>query len=158
MAEFFTIKGVEDAIRALEQLSKDMRRRVVNSSLREAAKPIVKAAKGNAPVRTGLLKRRIVVTTSKLARRRREIGVFIQPRATAKVIKAKLRSSDPYYYKFVEKGYHATGRAKRKNAPNARFIPGKQFLGNAFQSQKSAAVSAFQRALARHIEQANRRK
>lgn len=159
MAEVITVSGLADAKRALEALTKDMRNRVVRGALREAAKPIVQQAKANAPVRTGLVKRRITVNASRLRKQSRgEIGVYIRPRATALARRTKLRSQDPWYYKFQEQGFHATGSRKRKDSPNARFIEGKAFLGGAFESRRKNALSIFEAAIKRRIDEANRRK
>lgn len=159
MAEIITVNGLADAKRALEALTKDLRNRVVRGALRDAAKPIVQQAKANAPVRTGLVKRRITVNASRLRKKARgEIGVYIRPRATALARRTKLRSQDPFYYKFQEAGFHATGRSKLKNSRNARFIEGKAFLGSAFESRRQSALAIFQAAIKRRIDEANRRK
>lgn len=159
MADILRIDGLEDARRAIEALTMDMRRKVVRQALRDAAKPIVQQARSNAPVLTGLVKKRLAVAASRLYRGQRgQVGVYIRPRATALARRNKIRALDPYYYKFQEAGYHATGRAKRKNVPNARFIPGKAFMGRAFESCRAQALEVFQQAIAKRIEAANRRK
>lgn len=159
MAEIITVNGLSDARRAIEALSKDLRNRVVRGALREAARPIVQQARATAPVRTGLVKRRITVSASRLRKKARgEIGVYIRPRATALARRTKLRSQDPWYYKFQEAGFHATGRSKLKNSRNARFIKGKAFLGSAFESRRQSALAIFQAAIKRRIDEANRRK
>jgi len=174
MAEYINISGLADAKRALEALPKDLRNRVVRGALRDAAKPIVQQAKANAPVRTGLVKRRITVNASRLRKKSRgEVGVYIRPRATALARRTKLRSQDPWYYKFQEAGFHAVGsrRMKTRAVPEnelrraveaaqrgARYIPGKAFLGRAFEAKRSEALSIFQAAIKRRIDEANRRK
>lgn len=173
MPDFFTIEGLSDAKRALEELTRDMRRRVVRGALLAAARPIVQAAKANAPVRTGLVKKRIGTFTSKIKNGRKgEYGVYIKPRATRAARKTKNRAQDPYYYKFQEEGFHAVGGrrvgggsrrrkatlAKLVRVGRARFIPGKAFIGRAFESQKYAAVKAFVAEIKKRIDLANRRR
>ena len=167
MAE--VLEGLADTKRALEALTKDLRRKVVRGALRDAAKPIVKAARANAPVKTGLVQKRISVATSKIKRGQNgELGVYIRPSATRLARKTKLTSQDPYYYKFQEAGFHAVGRrkvgggrkarAERIKASGARFIPGKAFLGRAFETQQRAALDIFQAAIKKRIDLANQRK
>jgi len=150
------LKGLDDAKRAIEELIQDMRRKVVRAALRDAARPMVKQAKVNAPVKTGLVRRRISVFTSRIKRGQRgEIGVYIRPKATKS---NRGKKGDPFYYKFQEMGFHATGSAKRKAAPNARFISGKMFLGRAFESHSRDSAEIFSDAIKRRIDLANRRK
>lgn len=167
MAE--ALEGLADAKAAIEALTKDLRRRVVRGALRDAAKPIVKAARANAPVKTGLVQKRIGVSASKIKNGRNgELGVYIRPRATKLARKTKLRSQDPYYYRFQEAGFHAVGsrrvsggrraRAANLKKSKARFIPGKVFLGRAFESQQRNALAIFQAAIKKRIGQANQRK
>jgi len=162
------IEGFEDAIQALIDLAKDMRRRVVRGALRAAARPIVNQARSNAPVRTGLVKKRMSVMTSRIAKGRNEIGVYIRPRATALARREKIKALDPYYYKFQEAGFHAVGtrrvrggrraRADNLRSSGARFIPGKMFIGRAFESRGSEALAIFKAQIRARIDAANRRK
>ena len=169
MQEIISVEGLADAKAALDALTKDLRLKVVRGALRAAARPIVAAARANAPVRTGLVKKRIGTMASKIKRGQNgDIGVYIRPRATKLARKTKLVSQDPYYYKFQEAGFHAVGRHKvgggRKNraarlkASGARFIPGKAFLGRAFETQQRTALDIFQAAIKKRIDQANQRK
>ncbi len=169
MAEIVSVEGLADAKRALEELSRDLRRKVVRAALRDAARPIVAQARANAPVRTGLVKRRIGVASSKLKRGQGgEIGVYIRPRASSLARRTKNRAQDPWYYRFQEAGFHAVGsrrvggsrnnRADRLKQSGARFIPGKAFLGRAFQSEQRNALAIFQTAIKKRIDQANQRK
>lgn len=169
MAEIVSVEGLADAKAALEALTRDLRRKVVRGALRDAARPIVQAAKSNAPVFSGLVKRRIGVFASRLKRGHSgEVGVYIKPRSSSAARKAKNRALDPFYYRFQEAGYHAVGsrrikggrraRAENLKASGARFIPGKAFMGRAFQSQQRVALQIFQDAIKKRIEAANRRK
>jgi HK97 gp10 family phage protein len=169
VADIVAIEGLDDAKRAIEALTKDMRIKVVRGALREAARPIVRQARINAPVLTGLIRKRIGTFTSKIRRRQLgEVGVFIKPRISNQARRLKLNNQDPYYYRWVEAGYHAVGsrrikggretRARNLKASGARFIPGKIFMGRAFDSKKGEALSIFQSAIKKRIDLANRRK
>ena len=169
MAEMVKLEGLADAKAAIEALTKDMRRKVVRGALREAARPIVRQARSNAPVDTGLVRKRISVMSSKIKRGQRgEIGVYIRPSATKLSRKLKLSTQDPYYYRWQEAGFHAVGRRRvaggrrnrvdRLRQTGARFIEGKKFMGRAFESRQREALAIFTDAIARRIEQANRRK
>ena len=135
MAELVSIEGLADAKAALESLSRDMRLKVVRGALRAAARPIVRQAKANAPVLTGLVRKRIGTFSSKIKRGRDgELGVFIKPRSSAAARKAKNKALDPYYYRFQEAGFHAVGTRRvnggRTNRPanlkasGSRLTPG----------------------------------
>jgi HK97 gp10 family phage protein len=169
MAEMLSVEGLKDAKAALDALTKDMRRKVVRGALRDAARPFVQAARANAPVLTGLMRKRIGTFTSKLKRGQNgEIGVYVKPRASNAARRAKNRALDPFYYRFQEAGFHAVGRRKVKGgrraraanlaASGARFIPGKMFLGRAFASQQRRALEIFQSAVKKRIDLANTRK
>jgi len=169
MAEVLRVEGLKDAKAALDALTKDIRRKVVRGALRDAARPFVQAARANAPVRTGLLRKRIGTFTSKIKRGQNgEVGVYVKPRASNAARRAKIKSADPFYYRFQEIGFHAVGRRKirggrRARAANlkesgARFIPGKMFIGRAFAAQQRRALEIFQSAVKKRIDLANTRK
>ena len=169
MAEYLRLDGLRDAKAAIESLTKQMRKKVVRAALKAAAKPIIRAAKANAPVKTGLVRKRIGSFASKIKRGQNgEIGIYIKPRTSARARKSKDKSQDPFYYRFQEMGYHATGRKKvgggrryrsaRLAARGTRKIPGKAFIGRAFESQRSAALTAFTAEIKKHIDLANTRK
>ena len=165
------VEGIDDFNAALTALTKDLRKRVIRSALRAAARPIINAAKSIAKVKTGLMKKRVVVTSSRIKNGRDgTLGVYIQPRKAKSAKKGgKL---DPFYYKFVAGGFHAVGRKRvaggrltRKanlrsqvKAGKIRFIPGDDFLGKAFRAGRSQALAIFQSKLKQRIDLANTRK
>lgn len=165
-----SVEGIADFNKALLELKQDLRKRVVRSALRAAAKPIIAAAKAAAPVRTGLVRSRVVVTASRLATRRGEIGVYIKPRSAKGVRKGS--KLDPFYFQFSITGFHATGGRKiyggkllrarnlagQVKAGRARFIPGRDWLGASFNAQSGAALRIFQEKLKQRIDAANKRK
>lgn len=181
------VEGLEDVRLRLINLPIHLRKKVMYTLLRKAAKPIVRAAKANAPVAKqssarvipGLIKKTVGVTRSKFKKPAAgEFGVFVQPRVPGKIKSLKRRATrgggkgpnfgDPFYFKFQEFGFHATGGKKvgggRRNrkanlkASGSRFIPGLQFLGRAFESQKSAALNLINSDLVKAItDQFNKR-
>ena len=187
MAEIVKMEGFEQVRKALIETPKHLRQKVMHSILRKAAAPILRAAKAAAPVAKkstsrvipGLLKKTLGITRSKLRNASRgEFGVFITARVPGKVKRigkmarrAGMKGpnfGDPFYHRFQEGGFHATGRkrvkgGKRNRAENlkksgARFIPGKSYLGNAYQAQKMTAVNMIQSELVKETVAAfNRR-
>lgn len=173
MSEIVKIEGLEKVRLALLNTPVALRNKVIHSILRKAAQPILRVAKASAPVASkatksvipGLLKRTLGVTRSKLkSAARGEFGVFItarKPGAVKRIGRAASRAGmrgpnfgDPFYHRFQEGGFHAVGSSrvrggKRERAENlkksgARFIPGKKYLGSAFESQRHTAVSIIQ--------------
>ena len=112
--EFFKIRG-----RFLK-----LQRTVVGEALSAAAAPIVAAARSAAPRDSGRLQSRIDVTPPKNFRGR--LNVAVGPLRFSKSDKLF-----PFYGRFQETGWRATGRASRRTAKNPRQIPGKHFLRNA---------------------------
>lgn len=179
------IEGLADLKIAIEALKSDLRKRVVRGALRDAARPMVRQARTDAPVlkstakyRTpGLLKRSIKIFGSKRQNGRDgTIGIYIAVRGNKKLIAAGGKGwknpNDPFYWWWQEFGFTAVGRkkigggarhregriAERVRGGTARKIPGKKFMTNAFESMKGAAVEIFEQRIAHHIEKANRRK
>lgn len=166
MAEFISVEGLDDVRARLESLPVHLRKKVMYSVLRKAAAPIIRAAKSNAPIAKkatrrvipGLIKNTIRTAISKYKKPASgEFGICIKPFVPGKIKSLKRRAGkavyfgDPFYYKFQEFGFHAVGRKrvaggqKRRSATlakgSARFVPGKKFLGRAFDSAKSAALA-----------------
>ncbi len=173
MSEIVKMEGLESVRLALIETPKHLRLKVMHSILRKAAQPILRAAKSAAPVAKkstsrvipGLLKKTLGVTRSKLrSASRGEFGVFItarKPGAIKRIGRASRKAGmggpnfgDPFYHRFQESGFHAVGsrrvkggksnREKNLKASGARFIPGKKYLGSAFESQKQNAVNIIQ--------------
>lgn len=173
MAETVKMEGFEAVRLALIETPKSLRLKVMHAILIKAAQPILRAAKANAPVAKkstsrvipGLLKKTLGVTRSKLRKASNgDFGVFITARVPGKIKrigksarkagKSGPNFGDPFYHRFQEGGFHAVGskrikggnraRAENLKKSGARFIPGKKYLGNAFESQKQNAVRIIQ--------------
>ena len=132
------IDGLEDMKRALNDVPVQLRKKVILSALRKAARVPLLAARQAVPELTtpspyrtkGLLKSRLMVRTSKAARSAGNLGVFvnIKPAAGAKyktvrsqgvVVSRRLKSFskrgassrvDPFYWRFVEFGTKKMGK------------------------------------------------
>lgn len=166
MAEILSVEGLADVKARLQDLPVHLRKKVMYAVLRKAAVPIVKAAKANAPVAKqatrrvipGLIKNTIRTAVSKYKKPAAgEFGVYVKPFVPGKIKSLKRKAGkslyfgDPYYYKFQEFGFHAVGSkriaggTKRRAESLAKggyiFVPGKKFLGRAFDSSKAAALN-----------------
>lgn len=168
------ISGIDDLKRALAEIAPQLRKKVLLSALRKAARVVSGAARAAAPVlsrphpyRTrGLVKRRISVRISKVARRAGDVGVFVNvkpaPGARFKTtrssflgIKTSSRTlvkksqrgaqsaTDPYYWRFLEFGTRKM-RARPFLQPAADKLP--------------EALAVFEAEVIPAIEKLNRRK
>lgn len=179
MAEIIRVEGLDDLKTTLQGLPVHLRKKVMYKLLRKAAAPIIRMAKANAPVAKratrrvipGLIKNSIRTAISKFKKPAAgEFGIFIKPFVPGKVKSLQRRArkagnsvnfGDPFYYKFVEFGFHAVGRKriaggrKRRAATLARGgytkVPGKAFLGRAFESGKTAALNLIRSDIAAEI-------
>jgi HK97 gp10 family phage protein len=129
------LQGWDDLIAKLRALPGALRVRVLLNALRAGARPVRDAARAHAPVlqkpvpyRTvGLVRKSIVVRTSKTARQAGDVGVFVNVRpakgarfktSTSRVFGLKVRTRtqtraslrgarspvDPFYWRFVAFG------------------------------------------------------
>jgi len=155
MAETVKLEGLDDLNRAIKDLVGDLRRKVVRAALRDAAKPIQRAAVAAAPVLKkphpyrlpGTLKRSILVKASKRFNGAGgEIGVYVAVRKRKGLGgKASARNPfDPFYWRFQE-----FGTAKQQEKP---------FMKPAFQANANNAIKIFQDRIRVRITAANRRK
>jgi HK97 gp10 family phage protein len=172
MADGIEIKleGVDDAIRALNELADDMRRKVVLGALRDAGKPISQAAKRLAPVLKmptsrrvpGTMRRAIGVFKSKIYKAANgALGVYIKVRASKAQRRRSPVSGDPFYYRFVEAGHRprpAKNTAARRRRAATAFVKAYPFLGPAFRQEGQNALRIFEQRIVERIAKANARK
>lgn len=143
--------GLADLQKAVEELTADVRKKVVYAALRAAAKPILESARSKVPIKTGLVKSRIRVAASKVFRGQNGVlGVYInvRPEKGRRVkgtkVRVKVKGGDPYYWRFLELGTkHMRARA---------------FLVPAAEANFTAALDIFKEKLAARIAKANQRK
>lgn len=118
------VGGLKELSEALDNLTSKMQGKAVRRSLKAAAEPMVKAARSNAPVETGALRKSIKASTSvRLAR-----GV-----AQTKISYGKAQ----FYGQFVE-----LGTSK---------MPARPFLRPAFDSTKGESADEFKDVLRKAI-------
>jgi HK97 gp10 family phage protein len=108
------VTGIPDLKAALAGVLVQMRRNVLRASLAKAGRVIRDEARRRAPIlrpgrrvkfRTpGLLRKSIVVRTSKLARKRGDVGVFVNVRPAKAGQRGAKSPADPFYWRFVEFG------------------------------------------------------
>lgn len=155
MAETVKIEGLDDFKRDLAELAGDLKRRVVRSALRDAAKPMHKAMVAAAPELKkphpyrlpGTLKKSILVKASKRFNGKSgEIGVFVAVRKRKGLGgKASARNPfDPFYWRFVEFG--------------TKKMAARPFMGPAFDAHAQGAINIFKARLKTRIDKANTRK
>lgn len=106
------VGGFEQLAQRLREIAPAMRKRVLRNALaaggrlvRDEARrhpPVLRAA---VPYRTaGLVRKSIVVRTSKIARRAGDVGVFINVRPAKAGLRGARSKSDPYYWRWLEFG------------------------------------------------------
>ncbi len=155
MADTIKLEGLDDLKRALTELAGDLKRKVIRAALRDAAKPIHRAAVAAAPVLKqahpyrlpGTLKRSIMVKASKRFKGKNgEIGVYISvSKRKGLGGEASARNPfDPFYWRFLE-----FGTAK---------MSARRFMTHAFDANAQGAIQIFQARLKTRIDKANTRK
>lgn len=177
------IEGLADLKRSLSELTSDLKRKVVRAGLRDAAAPIAKAARANAPVLKkpatyrlpNTLKKSIITKASRQYNGRNgEIGVYVAVRKRKGLGgKASARNPfDPFYWRFMEFGFTAVGsnrvsggkrareaaRQSLVRSGRARWIEGSHFMGKAFDANVPRAIDIFKARLKTRIDKANTRK
>lgn len=122
-----SVTGVADLRRELAALPNKLRVRAVRNALAAGARLVRNAARSAAPVlsigdpavqagrrKPGTVRKAISVRTSKLARRRGDVGVFVNVRPAKAGQRGAKNPNDPFYWRFVEFGHKIIGRYKGK--------------------------------------------
>lgn len=151
----------------MEQLPDQVRDRMMHTALLAGARVITQAAKAAVPVKTGAIRKNII---AKVAKRKEGfdnrviLGVLHgKVRTFGKRSDYDRRGDDPFYFRFQELGYRATGRHRqtrperasgRRQSTGRRFrkIPGKKFLTKSASSQAGAAFEAVRRSLLEQLD------
>jgi HK97 gp10 family phage protein len=111
-----TIRGLPDLREALRSIPDKLRKRALRNALAAGARiirddarratPVLSASDAiKAPFRTpGLVRKQIVVRTSKVARRRGDVGVFVNVKPAKKGLRGAKSKVDPFYWRWLEFG------------------------------------------------------
>lgn len=163
MSDFaIKVTGLKETQRALYSYSQQLGDKVVIDSLKQGARIVQRAAKAAAPVRTGRLKRGIVIKKSKIYNGRQRadmIGVFLT------ILRGRRYGKrDAFYGRFQEEGWEVRGASRtiantpyrrtrggsirmsraatggRATMRSGKRVPGKFFLRDAFARNKVNAV------------------
>lgn len=133
-----TLRGDREIIRKFDRLrTRSAQRRVVNPAARAAGKPILAAARTNAPVLTGALRRSI-----KMRVYRRSPGVWIGPGRRAEL---GIPAGDPHYYPAAVEYGHAGAS-------------GKFYIRRSFEAHKASAIRKYMAGIAANLAAEARRK
>lgn len=111
------VTGVADLRRELAALPNKLRVRAVRNALAAGARLVRNAARSAAPVlsigdpavqagrrKPGTVRKAISVRTSKLARRRGDVGVFVNVRPAKAGQRGARSPNDPFYFRFINWG------------------------------------------------------
>lgn len=179
MVQQVEVTGFAELERAMRAFPGKLQRRALDSAVRAGAAVVVKAARAAAPVNTGALKRNL---RSAKRRPRRVSAVYAVGVESGKVpqvaadgltvsskgqkrrrlTRREKRGDDPYYWKFQELGYTATGRrrlSRRKRhgdknlAAGGRQIQGKRFLTGALAKNYNQVIETMRVKLSQRIAQ-----
>jgi HK97 gp10 family phage protein len=126
MAEEIRLEGLAELERKLQQLPRAVRDKVARQAVLAGAKIVKEDAKARAPVRTGRLRRNIIVKRS----RKEDPGVF----AYFVTVRGRGKRKDPknaHYWWFVERGFRHRG---------GTVVPARPFLKPAFKANINQAI------------------
>ena len=173
MSESVKVTGLQELNRNLARLSDDVQLKYLRGAVAAGARLIRDAAIKNVPVRSGTLRRALYSKWIREAsgnnrqtflvsvRRGKQFQAKTRTSARGRVTKTK--SSDAYYWTWIEFGHVATGptriaggalrreRSRQKLKSAGHFVPPRPFLRPAFESNKLAAVEAVRVELAKRI-------
>jgi len=150
------VLGIPELKAALNSIVPKLRVRALRNALAAGARLVQRQARAATPVlspgslavrkgyRTpGLLRKAISVRTSKLARRRGDVGVFVNVRPAKRGARGANNRLDPFYWRFIEFGT-AKLRARQFLQKGADALP--------------LALEAFKRAIGPAISKLNKPK
>ena len=123
------LTGLDELDRAVKKLPQRLQRRVLNTALRASGRVIQKRAKSLAPVKSGVLRRSIVVRTGKA--RKGSATVFVT------TTKGKGEKNDAWYAHLVEFG--------------TKLVRARPFLRPAFDETQKEQLDAIGQTLAAGI-------
>jgi HK97 gp10 family phage protein len=159
------VRGLRELRGKLALLPDKMRRKVITQSLRKGANVMLRPARENAPYKTGALRKGIRIVPSRIWAKPPKIGIYLAIRRRKGIKGGRRHKGDPFYGKFQEDGFtvgvkkekktyewinprskkkikkvHIRTRYERVGA--GRFVEGKHFMRNAYESTKETALQA----------------
>lgn len=162
------ISGLAELERELKALPRKLQRRSLTNAIRAGGRIIQQEVKARAPVKSGALKRNLL-----LKRGKRQFDGGLEARVIIGVQHGKVKTRgklkgydkkgvDPFYFRFQELGFTAVGRRKaasrsergaRKhgNRSYGRLIPGKRFLRDGLTAAGPRALEAIRSRLATEL-------
>lgn len=172
------VSGIPDLRAALLSIPDKLRRRALRLALAAGARVVRDEARRQTPVlsgenvilaapyrKPGTVRDAISVRTSKLDRRRGDVGVFVNVKPAKRGARGAKMASDPFYWQWLEFGWTpATGprgnagkrsRRAKVRAGAARAIPGAGFL-QAGAKRLDQALEVFKKRIGPAIEKLNR--
>lgn len=146
------IKGVDELKAALLALPNKLRRRALRNALalgarliRDEARRLTPAItvpiyRGNGMIRRapGTVRKAITVRTSKQARRRGDVGVFVNVRPAKGAYRGANKPFDPFYWRFLEFGW--TTRSGKRIQPVGMLAKAAEAKGREAIDRMTAAV------------------
>ena len=149
------VDGLSELKELLERRLPDhIQAKALQGALAEAAKPMVREARNNAPVKTGRLRRAIYSLRARESTKQKAIRLI--------TVRAGKRQGkrDAYYWKWIEFGRGASTTKKGSlGTPERGFFgktvaakPAQPFLRPAFESQKMNAIDVFKDVMKGEIE------
>lgn len=155
MSVFLKLGGVNEAVAELKAVAGKLRVRALRNALAAGARLVQRQAQRATPVlktttyagasalrrgvrKVGTVKKAISVRTSKLAKRRGDVGVFVNVRPAKGGSKGAKSPNDPFYWRWLNFGWNPAGtdrsragKAKRRalnRSGAAKRKPGAHFL------------------------------
>lgn len=165
---FDNVKGLQQTLAQLEQVSSGMRNSASRKAVVAGARVVLKKAKSNVNSRSGTLRRGLVAAFSKKRSRkdvvavalvRARAGLKYQPktRVTRKGRTVTTRNADAYYAGFVEFGHltvqrggkiiSGIARRRREAQETSKRVKPHPFLEPAYKTEGRAALDAIERSL-----------
>jgi HK97 gp10 family phage protein len=130
MGNGFKIEGLDETRKALEELGPKAEKRVIRQGLRIGAKVVLEAARGEAPERSGVLKRNIKIRSGRGSKGKIVLTVGVAD---------KDFKGPTFYAGFVLFGSFV---GSRQLGDKRHFRPANNFLQRAFDETKEQAVAA----------------
>ena len=122
------VQGIPDLRAALKGIVPKLRVRALRNALAAGARVVQKAARAATPVlsasapavlrghrKPGTVRKAISVRTSKLARRKGDVGVFVNVRPAKKGARGAKNPNDPFYWRFIEFGTQAHRKGSKSS-------------------------------------------